>query len=235
LQEILINPNEDLLDVKLDPIFKAVFTSETKESRGALKSFISAYTGHEIADISILANEPPVEQQNEKQIRFDFSCRFNNGKRATVEMALKHRPDELVRSEYYTARLLVAQANKGDEDYSELGEVYQITLLSEGELIKDKELIHEFEYYDKIRNKSLNGKTRILTFEMSKLQKINKQISDMDSKELWGTYLKWVNDKSRISQVNEIIKLEGGTGMATQALRSISTDEKMQMMAINAQ
>jgi predicted transposase/invertase (TIGR01784 family) len=181
----------------------------------------------------MLVNEPPVEQENQKQIRFDFSCKFNNGDRATVEMAMNYRPDELARAEHYVSRLFTAQENRGSRDYNKLAKAYQITL-SEDELIKDNYLVHEFEYYDKKRNVSLIGKTRIITFEMSKLKKFKKNISEMDSKERWGAYLEWINDKNKINELNEIIRLEGGIGMATQALRKISKNEEMQILAIKA-
>ena len=93
MEDFLIRPDENILDPKLDPIFKALFTSETPESKAALRGFLSVFTGQKVVETTLLPNEPAVEQSKEKQIRFDFSCKFNNGNRATVEMALNHRPD----------------------------------------------------------------------------------------------------------------------------------------------
>jgi predicted transposase/invertase (TIGR01784 family) len=232
-EDLLIKPEENILDPKLDPIFKALFTSETYESKEALKDFLSAFTGRKVVEATILPSEPAIEHKSEKQIRFDFSCKFNSGKRATVEMALKHRPDELARSEYYVSKLFVSQRSKGEDDYDKLFSAYHITILAEGKFFKDNRTVHNFEYYDKENDISLNGKTRIITFEMSKLKESEKNIVDL--REIWGGFLKWVNDKTKIHNINEWIKTRGGIAMAAQALKSISLNEIMQIQAISAQ
>jgi predicted transposase/invertase (TIGR01784 family) len=170
VENILLRPEENILDPKLDPIFKALFTSETYESKEALKDFLSAFTKQKVVETTLLTSEPASEQTKEKQIRFDFSCKFNDGKRATVEMALKHRSDEMARSEYYVSKLFISQNSKGENNYDKLMPAYQITLLAEGRFFKDEKVVHNFEYYDIENNMPLNGKCRIITFEMSKLK-----------------------------------------------------------------
>ncbi|GMB10617.1 MAG: PD-(D/E)XK nuclease family transposase [Candidatus Improbicoccus devescovinae] len=231
-EDLLIRPDENILDPKLDPIFKALFTSETYESKEALKDFLSAFTDQKVIEATLLPNEPSITQREEKQIRFDFSCKFNSGERATVEMALKHRPDELTRSEYYVSKLFISQESKGEDDYDKLMSAYQITLLAEGKFFDDNKTVHNFEYYDKENNISLDGKTRIITFEMSKLDK--KTIPD-NQKDNWGAFLKWANDKTKLEDINKIIESEGGIAMAAEALRGISLNEIMQIRAIEAE
>jgi mannose/fructose/N-acetylgalactosamine-specific phosphotransferase system component IID len=89
MKDFLIKPGENLLDPKLDPIFKAIFTSSNPESKGALKNFLTVFIGKKVKEVSIISNESAIKQQNEKQVRYDFSCKFNDGKFATVEMALR--------------------------------------------------------------------------------------------------------------------------------------------------
>jgi hypothetical protein len=40
-----------------DPVFKAVFTKDTPESRGALSGLISAFIGRKISSVSVINNE----------------------------------------------------------------------------------------------------------------------------------------------------------------------------------
>ncbi|GMB10858.1 MAG: PD-(D/E)XK nuclease family transposase [Candidatus Improbicoccus devescovinae] len=233
MREYFIKPNEDLLDPKLDPIFKALFTSNTKESKGALKDFLTVFIERKVVEVSVMANEKPITHSNEKQIRYDFNCQFNNGELATVEMALKQRPDELVRSEYYLAESFTSQENKGEDNYDDLKNAYQITLLAEGKKFKDEAFVHNFKYYDEKNRVSLEGKTAIITLEMSKIKE--KNLSKPDKAGIWGFFLKYANDKSKINILNDIIKYEEGVKMAVQALSRISLNQEMRLKAIRAQ
>jgi hypothetical protein len=78
---------ETLLDPREDSVFKAIFTKDTPSSRGALKSLVSAYLHQELDVLTVIANEPPV-QNKEDQIRYDIACVFNDGEKADVEMTL---------------------------------------------------------------------------------------------------------------------------------------------------
>jgi hypothetical protein len=51
---------DDLIDICMDNVFKAVFARDTPESRGALSALLSALTGRGLTVIAIGANEPPV-------------------------------------------------------------------------------------------------------------------------------------------------------------------------------
>jgi hypothetical protein len=51
---------DDLIDICLDNVFKAVFTRNTPESQGALSKLLSAIIGRELSVITISANEPPL-------------------------------------------------------------------------------------------------------------------------------------------------------------------------------
>jgi hypothetical protein len=49
---------DDLIDICLDNVFKAVFARGTPESRGALSALLSAVTGRNLTVIAITANAP---------------------------------------------------------------------------------------------------------------------------------------------------------------------------------
>ena len=47
-----------ILDIRYDEVFKAVFTRDTAESRGALSDLISALIGRAVSVETLVANEP---------------------------------------------------------------------------------------------------------------------------------------------------------------------------------
>ena len=72
---IYLDKQEDLIDICMDNVFKAVFTKGTPESLGSLAKLLSALTGREVVSVSIIANEPPIDDIRDRQIRFDIQCK----------------------------------------------------------------------------------------------------------------------------------------------------------------
>ena len=115
-----MNPDYDAnsskhVNICNDAVFKAVFTKNTPESRIALKSLLSAFLGREVSVLDVNANEPPINDLRDRQIRFDISVRFNDGELANVEMTVNPKQYESLRFEYYTARLFVSQSIRGKD------------------------------------------------------------------------------------------------------------------------
>ncbi|MCL2154676.1 MAG: PD-(D/E)XK nuclease family transposase [Leptospirales bacterium] len=144
-----------------------------------------------------------------------------------VEMSLNPGPFEPVRMEFHVGKLFIGQDVKGREkNYGNLKQAYQITILAKRRFFQDKEFFHSFEYYDPIRGVSLNGRTRIITIELSKLREIiKKPIDEMSAQEHWAIYFKYLTDKSKRREINKIIELEEGIAMASKMLKNISKDE----------
>jgi predicted transposase/invertase (TIGR01784 family) len=139
---------ETLLDPREDSVFKAIFTKDTPASRGALKSLVSAYLHQELDVLTVIANEPPVQNKEDRQIRYDIACVFNDGEKVDVEMTLYPGKFEARRMEYYLARLYCSQELKGDPDYAGVKRSYQISFLGEN-LFNDNVIVHPFEYHDR--------------------------------------------------------------------------------------
>jgi hypothetical protein len=72
LTKIYFTESEDLLDIRSDNVFKAVFTKDMPESKKALGKLVSALIGREVTIDAITANEPPIEDLRDRQIRFDI-------------------------------------------------------------------------------------------------------------------------------------------------------------------
>lgn len=105
-----------LLNPRMDPIFKAIFTQETKESYAALESFISSVLGRKIKDLKLTTNEPPVDNTTESKMSFDVSVTFDNGEKASIEMQGRNRDYTYeARSEIQVARLLNINAKKSND------------------------------------------------------------------------------------------------------------------------
>jgi len=136
-------------------------------------------------------------------------------------------PFEPVRLEFYAGRLFTGQDIRGtDKTYDDLQYAYQIAVLAKERFFSDKDFFHMFEYYDPDRNVSLNGRSRIITIELSKLEKIvENSATDMNSQEHWAVYMEYLTNKEKRQKINEILELEEGIAMANKVLLTISRDE----------
>ena len=69
---IYFDETEDIIDICLDNVFKAVFTRNTRASQRALSRLISALICLDITVITINVNEPAIDNIRDRQIRFDI-------------------------------------------------------------------------------------------------------------------------------------------------------------------
>ena len=218
---------ERILDIRYDPVFKAVFTKDTSSSRGALSRLISALIGRNVEVEVIIANEPPVDDLRQRYLRFDVLCRTKEGEFVNVEMSFNPNAGEQVRLEYYVARLFVGQGIHGEgKSYYDLKETYQIAILAKYQFFPDKELIHDFLYHDPKTHVSLGGKTRIITIELVKTEPVvEKPVEEMTNSELWAVFFQYLTDEEKRDKIIEIINREEGIAMAVETLSNITQDE----------
>ena len=218
---------EQILDIRYDPVFKAVFTKDTTTSRGALSKLISALIGRTVEVEAIIANEPPVDDLRQRYLRFDVACRTKEGELVNVEMSFNPNAGEQVRLEYYVARLFVGQSIHGEgKSYYDLKETYQIAILAKYQFFPDEELIHNFLYYDPKTHVSLGGKTRIITIELVKTEPVaEKPVEEMTNSELWAVFFQYLTDEGKRDKIIEIINREEGIAMAVETLSNITQDE----------
>ena len=217
----------EVLDIRYDQVFKAVFTKETKESRGALSSLISALIGRNVKVDAIIANEPPVDDIRQRYLRFDVACKTEEGELVNVEMSFNPDKNETVRLEYHAAKLFVGQDIHGnDKSFKDLKETYQIAILANKQFFTDKELIHNFIYYDPDNRIPLGGKTRIITVELIKTKPIiDKPTEEMTNSELWAVFFEYLTDEEKRAKMMDIINHEEGIAMAVETLSKITKDE----------
>jgi predicted transposase/invertase (TIGR01784 family) len=218
---------DDLIDICKDNVFKAVFTRDTPASQKALSRLVTAFIGYEVSILEIKENELPVDSLQERQIRYDIYCKAAGGEFINVEMSLHPSAFECVRMEYNAGKMFSGQELRGvGKSYNDLHRAYQITILGKERFFSDCEFFHSFEYYDCERRVSLGGRTRIITAELSKLERVvEKAAAEMSLAEYWAVFLKYIRDKGKRGKINEIIGMEEGIAMASEVLMTISRDE----------
>jgi predicted transposase/invertase (TIGR01784 family) len=228
--KIFFGENDDIIDICYDNVFKAVFTKNTPKSRKALSRLVSALIGRNVLIIEILANEPPVDDTRDRQIRYDINCRAENGELVDVEMSLNPDPFEPVRLEFHAAKLFTGQHIRGkDKTYNDLKQAYQIAILVKEKFFPDNVFFHVFEYYDSVHGVSLNGRSRIIALELSKLERVvEKEVNEMSVQEQWAVYFKYLTDREKRSKINEIIEQDEGIAIASEVLMTVSREEHEQ-------
>jgi predicted transposase/invertase (TIGR01784 family) len=176
----------------------------------------------------IAANEPPVEDNRQRYLRFDVNCKTDKGEPINVEMSFNPKSSEAVRLEYHAARLYTGQDIHGnDKTYRDLKETYQIAILAKETFFRDDNFVHTFLYYDPETRVSLGGKTRIITVEIVKAERIaNKPVESMTNRELWAVFFQYLTDREKRAKIEQIIKREEGIAMALDTLVTITQDEK---------
>jgi predicted transposase/invertase (TIGR01784 family) len=224
---IHLGDTDDVIDICLDNVFKAVFTKDTPESQGALSRLLSSIIGRELTVITIAANEPPIDNLRDRQIRFDINCKAQSGELMNVEMFLSPDQCEPARLEFYAGKLFTGQDIRGEEKgYDDLQAAYQISFLVKKRVFNDDEFFHIFEYYDAERGVALGGRSRIITVELEKVERVvEKPAGEMSGKERWGVFFRYIRDKGKREKINEILRYEEGIAMASEVLMTISRDE----------
>ena len=209
-----------------DAVFKAIFTKETPESRTALRSLLSAFLERELSILEVTANELPINDLRDRQIRFDISVRFNDGEKANVEMTLNPKKHESLRFEYYTARLFVNQDIRGqNRSYQDLKPAYHLSFLY-GNLYPDKEWLHRFVYYDPERRVKMGGRTEIVTVELKKLESaVEKAAEELDSREGWALFMMYYREDKKTGIIQKIITMDEGIAAADQVIRGFTETE----------
>jgi predicted transposase/invertase (TIGR01784 family) len=225
MAKIYLEKDEDVIDICLDIVFKAVFTKETAESTTALETLLSAIIGRRVKILGMTVNEPPAHDRRDKQIRYDINCKIDGGEPVNLEITLSPEDFDPYRLEFYAGKLFTGQdITGGGKTYSDLKEAYQITILVKRRYFEDGELLHRFKYYDAVNGVELGGRSRIITMELSKVNE-GAGALEMSAAERWAYYLRNVADKRKRDKVNDIIAIEEGISMANSMLTAISRDD----------
>lgn len=215
-----------LLNPMCDPIFKAIFTQNTKESALALNDFLSTMLGRKVVNLQLAPNEPAVETLSQMQMRFDVSVTFDDGECADIECQCRKNEAEYdysVRSEVQVARLLNNNAKRGSNWSS--GKVYQITVAN---FDFEKDDNSAFAWYT-MRSDSghrLGDRLNVIVLDLVKIKEnIGTPAEKLTDREKWGMYFACAGDEKHRDYINEIVQSEEGI-MAAETVRKYMSEEE---------
>lgn len=221
--------DEEIFSPCIDLVFKAMFTQDTPDSKGALMDFLSSIIGKPVADVQIQGSELPVDGMGEKQSIMDLHCVFNDGEHANVEIQVRNRGDMCVRAEYNMCKLHGKQSLKG-LDYSDLKPTYQISIVDFTLFPDDNLFFDELMYRSRSGRQLDGGRTHIYFIELTKLAGLmQKSVEELTRPEMWAIFFKYVDNTKQRERINNLIQKEEGLAMASTILQQIAKDDEMRI------
>ena len=212
-----------LLNPCADPIFKILFTDESKEAHEALTCFLTDIIGKEVTDVVLQPNELSGETADDKQSEFDINCKIQ-GKIVNIEMQGLNKDDHYgKRVEYHVAHLLNHYVTKGI-DWKTIPEAFQISVLN---FFFDKDESNCVNHYF-LRNENGHSISRMLNvifMELPKIEPLPDDVSLLTPAQMWGKFFLYASKSDKKVVVNKLAKANRGIEMAVTVLKNISQDE----------
>lgn len=219
-----------ILDPKVDPIFKSLFTNNSDESRFALKSFLSAIFDERVSKVVIDQNELPIESEKDKQSIFDLTCHLGDEEKVlNIEMQgwnSKNSFDN--RSEYHVSHLLNHFVKKG-MDWDQVPQAFMISVMNFIYDDEDRTPNQLFYSMKNQRNKKLKSqKLNIIYIELPKFVSLSEKTEDLinlTSIQRWAKFFLNVNKQEKTNLIEEIAKMDKGIMAAKTVISRISQEE----------
>jgi predicted transposase/invertase (TIGR01784 family) len=153
-----------------DIVFKAMLSSDTEDSREALRHLLSACIRREVANVQVINNDLIPPHLDAKASRLDVHVTFNDGEAADLEMQMDKSGDDLkTRAAYYTTILMSGQSRRG-HTYREIKRVYQIFFLNCVLFPNSNKFPRRYFYMEEEEHDRLTNATEIIFYELPKLE-----------------------------------------------------------------
>ena len=219
------------LSVMNDVVFKAMLSSNSDDSREALRSLLSACTRRKVSSVRVLNSELVPVHLDAKTARLDVHATFNDGETADLEMQAGISNDDLKkRAEYYSAMLLAGQAPKG-KFYRDVKRVYQIFFLNCTLFPKSSRLPRRYYFQEETEHDRLSETTEIIFYELPKLEdRMNEflagraGVENLTAEEKWCLYMRYRHEESAGVLIGQLCRKEEGIMRAEQAVTRVSRD-----------
>ena len=212
-----------LLNPCVDPIFKILFTDESKESNIALTCFLTDIIGKKVSNVVLQPNELSGETNTDKQSEFDINCKID-GKIVNIEMQGLNKDNHFGRrAEYHVAHLYNHYVTKG-LDWKETPQAFQISVLNFTFDDSEKDCI---SYY-LMRNqngRTIAGMLNVIFMELPKIEPVPDDISLLTPVQMWGKFFLYANKPDKSDFVEKLAEENRGIKMAVTVLKNISQDE----------
>src|SRR5690554_6675027 len=216
--------NKDILDPKVDFVFKQIFGSENNTD--ILIAFLNSVfktkgTKDEIVKVKIENPEIEKEWEDDKYSRLDIKARTNDNSRINIEIQLKNQHNMKRRTLYYWSKLYESQMKAGNP-YIDLERTVTINILNFTYLQENNRYHNVYVLKEKETNEVLTDLEEIHFIELTKFnEKQFKTVEDIEKRskedELipWALFLKNPNSevmkmyKEKIKDLKEAaVKLE---------------------------
>ena len=222
----ITNKSFHILNPRLDPNFKAIFTQNTQASKIALKSFLSAAIGRDVREATVVQNEDAALYKFQRSVDYDINCEFADGTKAQVEMqGFDQQYDYGKRAEYYAARLVSSVMEVGD-DWNSVAQAYQISVLDFAFDRGNTNPIHHYQMADLSDGARLSGRLNVIFMELPKLPKLTsvEEVKNLPTLLKWCKFLKEADNPKSQDLIREIVRSEDGIMNAKDTLEKISDD-----------
>ena len=212
-----------LLNPCADPIFKILFTDESKEAHQALTCFLCDILEKNVTDVVLQPNELSGETDQDKQTEFDINCKID-GKFANIEMQNEgKKTDYGKRAEYHVAHILNHYTPRGTE-WDEIPQVFQISVLNFFFDNNTRECINHYVLRNN-EGRTISNTLNVIFMELPKLYEQEDDVSKLTKAQMWGKFFLYAPKEEKADFVQELVKANGGIKMAFTVLKNISQDE----------
>lgn len=199
-----------LLNPRKDYVFKAIFTQNTDDSRGALKSFLSAVLDKKVTYVQLQPNELAADYIGDRQTSFDVLCLIDDNEPVNIELqAVGDFEIFAKRIEYHSAHLLNYYVNKG-MDFENIPKTYQISIVDFVFDGKAKDCISRYTMQTDDGRKIME-RQNIIVIELPKIEKLGiVPPKDLTNVQKWCKFFVDTDKPSRQKYMAEIAESEEG-------------------------
>jgi predicted transposase/invertase (TIGR01784 family) len=150
----------------------------------------------------------------------------DDGEKAQIEMQSRDEGYEYgKRAEYYAARLVSSVVDVGD-DWGEVPQVYQISVLNFKFDKTNKNPVHHYIMCDKTDGAQLSERINVIFMELPKLPEIksSEEAKNLPTVLKWCKFLKEADNPGSQDLIRAIVESEDGIMKASDTLKNISDD-----------
>lgn len=212
-----------LLNPCADPIFKILFTNESKESNIALTDFLTDIIGKKVSNVVLQPNELSGESATDKQSEFDINCKIE-GKIVNIEMQGLNKDNHFgKRAEYHVAHLFNHYVTKGTE-WITSPQAFQISVLNFIFDNREKDCINYYSMRNQ-NGKTLAGMLNVVFIELPKIEKLPDDLTLLTPVQMWGKFFLYASNPEKKDFITKLAEINRGIKMAVTVLKNISQDE----------
>lgn len=226
--------NRPILKLKNDLLFKAVYGSDTKESKFILKCLLNKILNRVEDPIIELEYKNPFnirEYITDKETILDIKAETNSKELIDIEMQIMWSKDMPSRLLSYHGGL-IREALQTGEDYDKMKQTITICITDSVAFKETDKFLNEFYFMEKEEHFMFSEMTRICCIELPKVNRQRKPAEELTPLEICLEYLKYA-DENGSEYVDELIRRGGKElQMAQNILRKATEEEILREKAI---